>query len=97
MCEVICRARTWSGHADPADVTTTPVSGIGYKARMTTMNRRPESGLQLIVGGAYYELSMAVSRSETNTSNAGQEENSEQMLAKLLVAELSLLIQPVSR
>lgn len=75
---------------DPADVTTTPVTGIGDKARMTTMNpdgRNPE--LQFTVGGAYYELSVTLDRSETGASNAGQEEQAEQTLAKLLIAKLS--------
>lgn len=75
---------------DPADVTTTPVTGIGDKARMTTMNpdgRNPE--LQFTVGGAYYELSVTLDRSETGASNAGQEKQAEETLAKLLIAKLS--------
>ena len=83
-------ASTFQATPNPADVTTTPVSGIGDKARMATMNpdgRNPE--LQFTIGGAYYELSVTVSRSETDASNAGQEANAERMLAKLLVAKLS--------
>lgn len=83
-------ASTFQATPNPADATTTPVSGIGDKARMVTMNpdgRNPE--LQFTVGGAYYEVSVTVDRSETDASNAGQEENAERMLAKLLVAKLS--------
>ncbi|MEY9929617.1 hypothetical protein ABH926_004257 [Catenulispora sp. GP43] len=83
-------ASTFQTTPDPADITTTPVSGIGDKARMDTMTpdgRNPE--LQFTIGGAYYELSVTVDRSETGASNAGQEESAERELAKLLVAKLT--------
>lgn len=82
-------AETFQNAPDPSDVTTTSVSGIGDKARLDTMNpdgRNPE--LLFTVGGRYYDLSVTLSRSETGAANAGQEENAERTLAKLLVAKL---------
>lgn len=84
------QASSFQSTPDPADATVTPVTGIGDQARMITMTpdgRNPD--LEFTVGGAYYDLSVTVSRSETDASNAGQEQNAERMLAKLLVAKLS--------
>ena len=83
-------AQTFQTLPDPADITTAPVSGIGDKARLDTMNpdgRNPE--ILFTAGGAYYELSVTVSRSETGASNAGQEEDAERALAKLVAPKLS--------
>ena len=75
---------------DPTDITATPVTGIGDKARLDTMNpdgRNPE--LLFTAGGAYYNLSVTVDRSETGAANADQEKSAEQALGKLLAAKLS--------
>lgn len=83
-------AQTFQTMPNPSDITTTPITGIGDMARLDTMNpdgRNPE--LFFTVGGAYYDLSVTVSRSETDASNAGQEKDAERALAKLLVAKLS--------
>jgi hypothetical protein len=83
-------AETFQTVPDPSDITTTPITGIGDMARLDTMNpdgRNPE--LLFTVGGAYYDLSVTVSRSETDASNAGREKDAERTLAKLVVAKLS--------
>lgn len=83
-------ADTFQTTPDPSDITVKPLSGIGDAARLDTMNpdgRNPE--LFFAVGGAYYNLSVTVSRSETGAANAGQEEDAERALAKILVAKLS--------
>jgi hypothetical protein len=74
---------------DPANGTVTPLSGIGDQARMLAMQpdgQNPE--LQFTIGGAYYDLSVTVDRSETGATNAGKEKSAEQALAKLLLAKL---------
>jgi hypothetical protein len=75
---------------DPADITTSPVTGIGDKARMETTNpdgRNPD--IYFTVGGAYYDLSVVLSRSETGAENAAKEEIAERTLGKLLAAKLA--------
>lgn len=82
-------ASTFLSAADPTDITTAAVTGIGDKARLDTMNpdgRNPE--LLFTVGGGYYDLSVTVSRSETGAENAGQEGSAERALGKLLAAKL---------
>lgn len=83
-------ADTFASTPDPSNITTAPVSGIGDKARLDTMNpdgRNPE--IFFTVGGRYYDLSVVVSRSELGAANAAQEQSAERMLAKLLVPKLS--------
>jgi hypothetical protein len=83
-------AATFESTPDPSNITTAPVPGIGDKARLDTMNpdgRNPE--ILFAVGGAYYEVQVAVSRSELGAANAAQEETAERMLAKLLVPKLA--------
>ncbi|WP_194918262.1 hypothetical protein [Catenulispora rubra] len=83
-------AATFASTPDSSDITVAPVSGIGDKARLDTMNpdgRNPE--ILFTVGGAYYDLSVTVSRSELGATNAAQEASAERMLAKLLVPKLS--------
>ncbi|GAA1964790.1 hypothetical protein GCM10009838_22690 [Catenulispora subtropica] len=83
-------AERFANIPDPADITTTPVSGIGDKARMDTMTpdgRNPE--LWFTTGGRYYIMEVAVSRKELGAENAAREKDAEQTLAKALVAKLS--------
>ena len=84
------QASVFESTPDPADITTSPVTGIGDKARMETMTpdgRNPD--IYFTAGGAYYDLSVVLSRSETGAENATQEENAERTLGKLLAAKLA--------
>jgi len=71
------------------DFTTKPITGIGDKALLATMNpdgRNPS--VWFAARGHYYVVSVEVSRSELGAGNAPRENTAEQTLARILAAQL---------
>lgn len=73
-----------------ADITTTPISGVGDQAHLDT--NKSDGGtprLWFAAGSRYYVMEVDVSRRELGAENADREKAAEQTLAKALAAKLS--------